>query len=584
MNNLDEKIVSKMKNKALEFNDFQNSYYRDEKNDEDATSMTTQPFWQSMKLSKRRMQEKGIVIQNDISENERNRITKKASYSDGKNQVGEFKRNLKIHRNIYKDGKKIYSEKDHNICNISLVKVEGDGEEAVCPKCGNKGKISTYIDGCDYCGTKFQVNDFDEKISAYYFEENTGTKTTNAFAKSFGTSAVFTMLGNLLLLVAIFVLIFLDITDTSLKAETLVGVAFLWIAFSIPVSSKIAIATLIVFAVIGIFLIRKSKSMVEKSDMVEAVIPSFNKTDFVQNLEYKLRNIHMTDSVKEVDFFANCDLSEAVAGYSDVVDCYITKLRFTDVRADADKYYVEFNVVMRLTKLKGKRIKFENEKLKLTMSLLKGISDVNIGSIRQYLCANCGSSVSLLNGGVCEYCGTNLDYARHSFIIENYLIVGKCMDRYKSIKLMLMAVYATVFVVMVSTVVINNSYDIYLLLNIKDAMEYAHDCYDKVETLDNIDSTVSLEKYDRGYVDREYRYNCENKENSMITYGEYLVENGYMRYTDEFASVCYVKEYRMDEVLTGHHIVEMSFDGNKLVIEHFIIESDDLNEEYWRVD
>ena len=114
--------------------------------------------------------------------------------------------------------------------------------------------------------------------------------------------------------------------------------------------------------------------------------------------------------------------------------------------------------------------------------------------------------------------------------------------------------------------------------------QYAHDCYDKVETLDNIDSTVSLEKYDRGYVDREYRYNCENKENSMITYGEYLVENGYMRYTDEFASVCYVKEYRMDEVLTGHHIVEMSFAGNKLVIEHFIIESDDLNEEYWRVD
>ena len=91
-----------MKNKALQFNDFQNAYYRDEKNDEDVTMMTTQPFWQSMKLSKRRMQENGVVIQNDISANERHRISKKNSYSDGRNLVGEFKRNLKIKRTILK--------------------------------------------------------------------------------------------------------------------------------------------------------------------------------------------------------------------------------------------------------------------------------------------------------------------------------------------------------------------------------------------------------------------------------------------------------------------------------------------------
>lgn len=584
MNDLNNETLDRMKNKALEFNDFQNSYYRDEKNDEDATEMVTQPFWQSMKLSKRRMQENNIVIQNDISSKESKRVLLKNSYADGKNQVGEFKRNLKINRNIFKNGKKIYSEKDHNVCNISLVKVEGDGEMAVCPKCGNKDKISTFIDGCDYCGTKFQVNDFEEKISAYYFEENTGAKTTNAFAKSFGISAIFTALGNFLLLIAIFALVFFDITGASLKAEMLVGVAFLWIALSIPVSSRIAIVTLVVFAIIGVILLKKSKSMVEKAELVEAVIPSFNKMDFVQNLEYKLRNIHMTNSVNEVNVFANCDLSEAVTGYSDVVDCYITKVKFTDVCMDGDKYIVEFDMVMRLTRLKGKRIKFENEKLKLRMSLLEGINDVNIGSIRQYSCDNCGSSVSLLNGGVCEYCGTNFDYAKHSFVIEEYKIDGKRMDRYKSIKLMLLAVYAVVLIVMVSIVAINNSDDVYMLLNIQDVMEFSHECYDKVDTLENIDSTVLLEEYDRGYVDREYHYKCENAKNSLDVYGEYLKENGYVRFTDEFDSICFAKDCRMDEVLEGYHIVEMDINNNELVIEHYIIESEDLNEDYWRVD
>ena len=47
-----------MLNKISEFYQLQNDYYMDKKNDEDITKVATQPFWQSMRLNKKRLQEK----------------------------------------------------------------------------------------------------------------------------------------------------------------------------------------------------------------------------------------------------------------------------------------------------------------------------------------------------------------------------------------------------------------------------------------------------------------------------------------------------------------------------------------------
>lgn len=578
-----DEILYEMQNKALKFNDFQNAYYKDEVNDEDATNMTTQPFWQSMRLSKRKMQDNNVVIENRIL-NTDTRIRNRNSYSDGRNYVGEFTRTLKIKKNIYKNGKKIFSEKEDDICNISLIKVEGDGNQAVCPNCGNTGAISSYIDGCDYCGSKFQVNDFEEKISSYYFEENTGKKTTSAFLRSFGTTAIFTVLGNFLIVLALIILVCLEVIGGSLKAETIVSAAVMWIALSIPISFKISVATVIIFAVIGIIMVTKSKSMVENAEIVEAVIPTFNKTDFVQNLEYKFRNIHMTDNAKEVSAFANCDLSEVVAGYTDVVDCNINKVKFTNVTRDEHKYYVDFDVKMRLTRIKGKRVKFENEKIKIKMSLLKGVSDVNVGSIRQYSCPNCGSSVSLLNGGECDYCGTRLEYEKYGYIIEDYTKNGKSMDTYKAIRRNLLAIYMVVIVGILGSMFAGHDSDLYLLLHITDAMDFSHECFDNLEVLENIDSSVNLYEHDEGYVNENYFYQCEDATSSKNLYISYIEQNGYVGYKDEYGDIYYSKEYHMDEVISVYHIVAFKVSGHELVIEHSLEESDDFYGDYERIE
>ena len=58
---LDANTRGIMQDKANAFLDIQNQYFKDQKSDADMTEYTTQPFWQSMYLSKKRLQEKGLI-------------------------------------------------------------------------------------------------------------------------------------------------------------------------------------------------------------------------------------------------------------------------------------------------------------------------------------------------------------------------------------------------------------------------------------------------------------------------------------------------------------------------------------------
>ena len=60
---LDAYTRGSMQDKAGAFLDIQNQYFSDKKNDADMTEYTTQAFWQSMYLSKKRLQEKDLTTE-----------------------------------------------------------------------------------------------------------------------------------------------------------------------------------------------------------------------------------------------------------------------------------------------------------------------------------------------------------------------------------------------------------------------------------------------------------------------------------------------------------------------------------------
>ena len=46
------------------------------------------------------------------------------------------------------------------------------------------------------------------------------------------------------------------------------------------------------------------------------------------------------------------------------------------------------------------------------MSAPEDLQSQTLGSIHCYYCPNCSGTVNLLNGGVCDYCDTKVDYSK----------------------------------------------------------------------------------------------------------------------------------------------------------------------------
>ncbi len=82
--------------------------------------------------------------------------------------------------------------------------------------------------------------------------------------------------------------------------------------------------------------------------MVKQLIPGFSMQDFLQNLEYQLKNIHLTDKAEAVQPFAHCPLQGIVEDYRDVVDCILCNLTFTSA-ARTTGVRVDVTVKMRLS-------------------------------------------------------------------------------------------------------------------------------------------------------------------------------------------------------------------------------------------
>ena len=147
--------------------------------DEELAKDTTQPFWQSMYLSKKRLNNKGLDVDVRFSEEKGNRINTISVVNDGKNIIGTYKDNIIEEKSFKKDGRTIYDHKGKKMWIGNVIKARDENNMVACPNCGNMGDISSYINGCDYCNSRFQVEDFEEKVSSFVVSDDEKRKVQN---------------------------------------------------------------------------------------------------------------------------------------------------------------------------------------------------------------------------------------------------------------------------------------------------------------------------------------------------------------------------------------------------------------------
>ena len=569
----------KMLSKATAFLNIQNQYFAGKISDAEMTEITTQPFWQSMRLSKKRLDEKGLVAETTIAK-ATSPMRFVSDTSDSRSEIGNFNQPIKEHKKIYAKGRIIYSKKDDKLCIVSAIKANGDGETATCPNCGNTGKISTYIDGCDYCGSKFTVNDFSEKISAYSFEENTSKKVLQAFKVIALIAGISVGIVGLIAALSFILVIALDMTKGLSTTETYATIIFMAAYKFFPLFWKIFICTGFIFICIFIATFNLLRRQVVNSQLVKSRIDKFSPADFAQNLEFKLRNIHFVSDAKEVNVYSNFDLGGIITNYKDVIECTLSKLTFKKVYQRENMYLIDADLICSLTKYRKDKVWLEGEKISVTLSAPKDLQDRPLSSIHCYRCPNCSGTISLLNGGVCEYCGTKLDYSKYSWMLERYASHGKVMNPFTKIKWLLLGVYMALFLIL-STITISTNYQtIYQISHFDECIEISNEEFDSVTPMHEVVAGVLPSYETKASTERVRAYYIADSEitvtDAIQAYEEYLSENDfYLKSVSNSSKVYYKPIYYPEIYLAGHFELEIYYNEktNEIVVEYRIDDS-----------
>lgn len=329
---------------------------------------STQLFWHRLYLQKQRMKRLGITMEMEsqrveCSKNPKECIMQQEIF-DGRYNVSEVNETIYAKRTFRLEGEEIGSFRDFDSVNYSILSAKQQGgREIICPNCGNSTTRANLIDGCDYCRTKFTVEDLEDHVSGFDFQIETVKPDLGKRAR-----------------------------DARLYFDD------------------------------------RSGEVVRKYD------PNFSFRHFRTNIYNMLAAIHYAESYQQINAFSCDDLSPFLEKYKKIVNIDFVGLRLWDNHSlveaglrEKNDYYVENGMQMIkctatavLFGLEDGKIRLCNEVINLELEKSADCKTQNVCGPSVFKCRNCGSSLSLMEGKTCQYCGSELDMRNYDWVITKY--------------------------------------------------------------------------------------------------------------------------------------------------------------------
>ena len=289
-----------------------------------------------------------------------------------------------------------------------MAKKDASNLEVVCPKCGAIQNRENLIDGCDYCNTAYNITDSSSKVSSFH-----------VFHDAFASADTFLSTMSTMRMVSVFALFLIFFgtmwtmsNDVYLYAHVLKKIFI--------ILGEITFVLVIVYSNVVRYLNQHRTEKYAKSEartQLEGNFESFNMGEFVEDLDYKIKSIHFSETTDDL-YFNSINLDSIIADYSNVVNSEIRTAKITQYRADEAFHYIDVEAECVVNRLINEKI-VENIEI-VNVSLKKSIQEYISNSIVSYSCDKCGSSVNLLEGGKCPHCGEYTDISIYDWVITDY--------------------------------------------------------------------------------------------------------------------------------------------------------------------
>lgn len=374
---------------------------------ENGFSTTTQSLWYEHYLNKKRLGSRKIGVHYEymrptqFPKQDGQQLPLFSYTHDGKNMICTVKDAVFYKKVWYRDRKILWTEEPSGKRgDYYIMQSRSVNGGYICPNCANPGTLESMIDGCDYCGTKFHLEDFKEKISCFYLSRSlTGMRNRNP--------AKFVVIPVFWIILGLAILNLLTTAGMNTTPAWIVLITgFLLIVGTMEILNSTKGA---------------SRSTITKNK-IRSVDPYFSEEYFVGNLTNKLLSIHYAENTEEIHPFAMCNLSNCIKSYQNVVECSLGNYLLEDFFTDENWQHLKVRVELNLRRDCGNSLRDEKEKLKLHLIRNAALKTAAVSDATAYACKGCGASLSLLNGGKCQHCGNELKLYNYDWVVKEYTV------------------------------------------------------------------------------------------------------------------------------------------------------------------
>jgi len=418
------------------YSDFMNSEDKNMDNSK-LQNHATQLLWHSIYLQKKRLERLNVQIELNTSRRSYSKNVspvRSKSYFDGRYNIDDVNEEIFSTRTYKYNGKNIKCVYDKEVAHYTFLSAKsvGDGN-VICPNCGNTSSRSNFMDGCDYCGTKFTVEDLDSRVGSFGFNRDSFVSSGK---KEDIIKLIYPwiyMIGMTMFFNAGFYLPFFKSDDMDLAMKFLYAIpnAFL---FALAGGVVITIVMFFIGPIIAIiseyieivdpdllYNYKESlKQEIRRSESVRKYDPLFSIQSFFGGIENKLNAVHFADNVKEINAFSDCDLSEKLQQYKDVVDIDIIRIMMDFYQVKDAMQTAMVNAILLIRELKNGKIEEKKEKVRMYLQKNEDCKTQAVCGPSILKCKSCGGNLSLIDGKKCEFCGQELDMKEHDWVITQY--------------------------------------------------------------------------------------------------------------------------------------------------------------------
>ena len=384
----------------------------------------TQFLWHMLVLKKQRLDQKETVLDQDIRHEEVNGQPEvRSEYEfDGRYEIGLTQETVCGKVSYIRKGKTLFERTGFNRARYRTVSAKQEGEDRiVCPCCGNVSDRNNLMDGCDYCGSRFLVEDLGLRVNEYDLILDKEVEAEQRFNKSFFKNC----------LTAGIVVFAAGAVFLLLSGELFAGL-FRLILWSAVLGFLFSFVKYVLSGVKGGFgnndkyLEEERRRDRETVKKIRSFDPEFSLEGFYAEVQNMVSALHFARKPDQVSaFFENPEqdrIRKILSGYGDVLDISPRQIFLREYTVSGGMQHLGVEMLVKLLELKGENAREREERILLELVRKSSCMTRTVCAPVFLKCKSCGASLSLMEGAHCSYCGNDGKLSETGWAIQSYSV------------------------------------------------------------------------------------------------------------------------------------------------------------------